>query len=137
MIDIENEVFTKVLDFVHEQEGFEQVEGDTVYTPTPPSLPFIELSEVSNSVNYETIDSGSLENSVIVSYEVNIYSNKTSGKKAEAKKLVGYVDEEMRRLGFVRQSKLPIPNLADATIYRVLLRYTAEVDKNKVIYTRR
>lgn len=137
MIDIENEVFTKVINHVRADSRFTSIEGDTVYNPTPPSFPYIELYESTNSVSYDGIDSSHIENRVYVSYEINVYSNKTSGKKAECKAVSSLVDEAMTRLGFTRESKAAIPNIADATIYRELLRYSAEVDKNKVIYTRR
>ena len=77
-----------------------------------------------------------MENHVSVLYEVNIYSNKKVGKKAECREIAALIDERMLALGFTRKMLQPIPNLDDATIYRMVGRYSAIVSKNKVIYRR-
>ena len=69
-------------------------------------------------------------------FELNVYSNKTKGKKAECKAIAALVDSELARLGFTRTMLNPIPNMDDATIYRMLGRYTAKVSKENVIYRR-
>jgi hypothetical protein len=69
-------------------------------------------------------------------YEVNVYSNKKSGKKSECKKIISIIDEEMSALGFTRIMLQPIPNMDDATKYRMTARYRAVVSKDKVIYRR-
>ena len=56
-------------------------------------------------------------------YEINIYSNKSSGKKAEAKAIANTLDEAMAEKGFTRSFREQIPNLKDATIYRIVIRY--------------
>ena len=46
------------------------------------------------------------------------------------------IDEQFALLGFTRSFLKPLPNLADATIYRITARYIATVDKNETIYRR-
>ena len=71
-----------------------------------------------------------------VTYEVNVYSNKTSGKKAECKALAAFIDERLLELNFTRTMLEPVPNQDEATIYRMLGRYRAVISKNKTIYRR-
>ena len=69
-------------------------------------------------------------------YEVNIYSNKTSGKKSECREIASLLDNEFATLGFSRTMLQPIPNMDDATIYRMTGRYTAVISKDKAIFRR-
>jgi hypothetical protein len=71
-----------------------------------------------------------------VTYEVNIYSNKSSGKKSECKAIATLIDNEFATLGFSRRMLQPIPNIDDATIYRMVGKYRAVVSKNNEIYRR-
>jgi hypothetical protein len=68
--------------------------------------------------------------------ELNVYSNKNKGKKAECKAIAALIDSELARLGFTRTMLNPIPNMDSATIYRMIGRYTAKVSKENVIYRR-
>ena len=77
-----------------------------------------------------------MENHSTLMYEVNVYSNKKTGKKTECKKIITLVDEAMSALGFTRIMLQPIPNMDDATIYRMTARYRAVVSKDKVIFRR-
>ena len=53
----------------------------------------------------------------------------------EAKELLQTVDEEFSKLNFTRILMNPVANLNDATIYRIVARYQAVVDKEYRIYT--
>ena len=89
-----------------------------------------------NSTRADTIDSGSGENHANVMYEVNVYSNKTSGKKSECKAIIALIDEEMLAMGFSRVSLTPVPNEYDSSIYRMVGRYRATVSSDMKIYRR-
>lgn len=134
MIDVESEIFNKVSTALKEKYPNTYVTGE--YLRTPPSFPCVSIEERDNSSLRSTQTSSSLENHVVLMYEVNVYSNKKSGKKAECRALISVVDEEFMRLGFNRRMLNPIPNLEDATIYRITARYQAVADKNHVIYRR-
>lgn len=133
MIDIENEVFTKVATALREQ--FPKITVESVTTYSPSKFPFVCIEEADNYSYLLTRDTGSNENHAIVVYEVNVYSNKANGKKAEAKAILAVVDYVMNGLGFTRLTKTPI-NLDDATKYRVFARYSAVVSTDKTIYRR-
>jgi len=134
MIDIENEVFNTVASVVRAAYPGIYMVGE--YVKTPPKFPCVSLVEMDNQSYQATEDSGSSENHASVMYEVNIYSNKSVGKKSECKAIAALIDERMLALGFARTMLQPIPNLDDATIYRMVGRYSAVISKNKSVYRR-
>ena len=134
MIDIENAVFNTVAARVREKYPNIYMTGE--YVKSPSSFPAASLVEMDNSVLEGTIDSGSNENHANVMYEVNVYSNKTTGKKSECKAIIALIDQEMLALGFVRSSLTPVPNMNDSTIYRMVGRYRAIVSSDLKIYRR-
>lgn len=134
MIDVENEVFNSVATDVRAKYPDIYMVGE--YVKTPPKFPCVSLVEMDNQSYQQTEDSGSVENHASLMYEVNIYSNKTVGKKSECKAIAALIDERMLALGFARTMLQPIPNLDDATIYRMVGRYSAVISKNKVLYRR-
>ena len=134
MIDYENEIFNAVATVVRARHPDIYMVGE--YVKTPPKFPFVSLVEMDNQSYQRTEDSGSSENHVSVMYEVNVYSNKTVGKKTECKAIATLIDEQMLALGFARTMLQPIPNLDDATIYRMVGRYSAIISKDKKIFRR-
>ena len=134
MIDIESAVFNAVVTKVREQFPNIYMMGE--YVKSPSSFPAVSLVEMDNAVRTDTIDSGSNENHANVMYEVNVYSNKTTGKKSECKAIIALIDQEMLALGFVRSTLTPVPNMNDSTIYRMVGRYRATVSPDNKIYRR-
>ena len=134
MIDIENDVFNRVVKRVREVYPDIFMTGE--YVKSPPSFPAASLVEMDNSTRVDTIDSGSYENHANVMYEVNVYSNKTTGKKSECRAIVALIDEEMLTMGFSRSTLTPVPNEDDSTIYRMVGRYRAAVSSDHKIHRR-
>jgi len=134
MIDVENCVFNDVATALRDKYAGIYIVGE--YVKTPPSFPCVSLIEMDNRIYSQTEDSGSIENHASLMYEVNIYSNKTVGKKSECKSIAAIIDKRMTALGFVRSMLQPVPNIDDATIYRIIGRYSAVVSKNKIFFTR-
>lgn len=134
MIDIEVAVFNRVATKV--REVFPGIFMAGEYVKSPPSFPAVSLLEMDNATRIETIDSGSNENHANVMYEVNVYSNKTTGKKSECKAIIALIDEEMLAMGFSRSTLTPVPNENDSTIYRMVGRYRATVSSKHEIYRR-
>ena len=134
MIDIESQVFSRVATKVREQ--FPNIFMTGEYVNSPSSFPAASLVEMDNSIREATIDSGSNENYVNVMYEVNVYSNKTTGKKSECKAIIALIDNEMTAMGFVRSTLTPVQNEYDSTIYRMVGRYRAAVSNNHQIFRR-
>ena len=134
MIDAENEIFDEVSEKVREKFPGIFMTGE--YVKSPPNFPCVSLVEIDNATFRKTQTTESQENHVALVYELNVYSNKTKGKKAECKAIVALVDELMMGLNFTRTMLEPVPNQDNATIYRMLGRYRAVVSKNKTIYRR-
>ena len=132
MIDIENTVFDRVVTKV--REVFPNIFMAGEYVKSPPSFPAVSLVETDNITRADTVDSGSNENHVNVMYEVNVYSNKTVGKKSECKEIMALIDNELLTMGFSRSTLTPVPNEDDSTIYRMVGRYRATVStKHEII----
>ena len=134
MINVESEIFTIVSKVVREKYPSVFISGE--YVRTPSKFPFVSLIEMSNTVYDRTQSSGGLENHASLMYEVNVYSNKKSGKKSECKAIASLIDNELATLGFSRTMLQPIPNMDDATIYRMTGRYTAVISKDKNVFRR-
>lgn len=134
MINIENEIFSSVAEKVRAEYPNIFMTGE--YVKSPSSFPAVSLVEMDNSVYPSTQTSTELENHASLMYELDVYSNKTKGKKSECKAIASLIDNEMARLGFSRTMLQPIPNMDDATIYRIKGRYKAVVSKENVIYRR-
>lgn len=134
MIDIEAQVFTRVSEDVRNEFPDSFLTGE--YVKSPSEFPAVSLVEMDNLPYERSQTTESVENHATVTYEVNVYSNLTKGKKAECKKIIAIVDKAMASMGFVRIMLNPVPNMDDATIYRMTARYRAVVSANHTIYRR-
>ena len=134
MINVENEIFNIIAKAVRNAYPKAYVVGE--YVKAPARFPCVSIVEMDNTAYDRTQTSGCLENHADISYEVNIYSNKTSGKKSECKAIASLIDNEFATLGMSRTMLQPIPNIDDATIYRMLGRYRGVVSKDKRVYRR-
>ena len=128
MIDAENAVFNTVSSALKMTYSGIYVTGE--YTPAPPRFPAVSLMESDNRVATKYSSSSTIERAVSTMYEANIYSNKVSGKKTEAKAIANALDEVMAGLGFTRTMRNQIPNFNDAKIYRIVCRYEGTIIPN-------
>ena len=134
MINVENEIFDIVAKAIRSEYSDAYVVGE--YVKAPARFPCVSIVEIDNAAYDRTQTSDSLENHADVTYEINIYSNKTKGKKSECKAIASLIDNEFATLGFSRTMLQPIVNGEDITIYRMVGRYRGVVSKDKVIYRR-
>ena len=70
-----------------------------------------------------------------MTFQAAAYSNLSSGRKRQCREIFSEIDAEMARQGFIRTSAQPI-SMADATVYRLVGRYTAIADRDGTIYGR-
>lgn len=91
------------------------------------------LTESDNRV-LERMRTTEIENAVQVMMEMHVYSNKTSGKKSEAKEIADLADGVLADMGFTRTFRSQIPNLNNASIFQLVCRYEAVIDKDLWIY---
>ncbi len=131
IIDIESDIFNDVANALRTAYPEVNVYGD--YSVTPSKFPCVFLTEIDNRI-LQRMRTNNIENAVQCTYEANVYSNKPSQKKTEAKAIANAIDVIFNELGFTRTFRQQIPNVNDATIYRIVCRYEAVIDKNLVIY---
>lgn len=131
MIDCENEVYTRIAKVLREKFPGIDVAGE--YVQAPSVFPHVSITQSDNSVigNKTT---GSAEMAQVM-FEINVYSNKTEGKKTECKAIMKVIDELLFKMNFKRLALTPVPNLEDATIYRLVARYRVATD-GKFFYRR-
>ena len=124
MIDHENQIFKIIYDAV-------QAYDNTIYVTkeksvAPPSFPAVLVEETDsyNPVGYSWISSYK-EVAARVVTTVEVYSNKPSGKRQEAKSILTVVDDALRNNGFRRTMKnyLDLTDNNNTSIIRLLARY--------------
>lgn len=131
MIDCENEVYTRIARVLRDKFPGINIAGE--YVNAPSSFPHVSITQSDNSVVSEQM-TGSAEMAHVM-FEINIYSNKADGRKTECKAIAKVIDDVMFRMNFKRMALTPIPNMEDATIYRIVARYRAMTD-GKYFYRR-
>ena len=131
MIDCENEVYTRIARVLRDKFPGINIAGE--YVNAPSSFPHVSITQSDNSVVSEQM-TGSAEMAQVM-FEINIYSNKADGRKTECKAIAKVIDDVMFRMNFKRMALTPIPNMEDATIYRIVDRYRTMTD-GKYFYRR-
>nr|DAE46526.1 MAG TPA: hypothetical protein [Caudoviricetes sp.] len=130
MIDIEKQIYTPIAKAAREKFPGLTVRG--VYVKSPPKLPLLTIVEQDNYTVKARMDSSDTERFATVLYEVNIYSNNSDEKKSNCREIMRFVDNLFYRMNFTRLSMTPVPNMNDATIYRLNVRYQAATDGEKM-----
>lgn len=130
MIDAEMEIYTAVASDL--REAFPGINVTGEYVRDVSRLPCVSIEERNNAVWRNSRDTVTNENHAAVMYEVNVYSNKLNGKKQECRAIMAVADEAFGRMGFSRTMLSSVPNLADATIYRLTARYQAIIGTDEI-----
>lgn len=134
MIDAENEIFNEIAEAI--QAEYPDCFVTSEYAPGVSSFPCVSLVEIDNASWEESMTQEGVDVHAAVTYELNVYSNKTVGKKTECREIASFVDGLLLGMNFTRTMLQPIPNVRDATIYRITGRYRALVDANLTLYRR-
>ena len=124
MIDPENEVYTKVAQALRSE--FPEINISGEYVNAPSSFPHVSFVLSDNTV-VKRYTSDSFEMSHVM-FEANVYSNKTSGKKTECKKIMKCIDDVMFSINFRRTAYTPVPNMENTSIYRLVARFEGRTD---------
>ena len=131
MIDVENLVVDTISKAL-KASAYSSTLVTSEYTDTPSSFPCVSVVEADNYTLSKTQDNDLKEHHIRVMYEVNVFSNKTSGKKTEAKKILDIVDTAFQNIKFTRTFKNSVPN-KDKTIARMVARYEAIIGEEQTI----
>lgn len=134
MIDFNNEVFHTVATATRNDHIGVTVIGE--YTRQPSKFPLVTLDETRNVMVEHLEDSSKEENFAGVTYRLQVFSNKQSGKRAEARAIFATADTEMRKMGFRRVTYTTTPEIYDSTIYSITATYEAVVSAAGRVYKR-
>lgn len=134
MIDIEYELYNEIYEAVMAE--FPDVNMTSEYVREPSKFPSVSFVEVDNTTMAPAWSTHEEEEYASILYEVNIYSNKSVGKKSECRKIFNLIDQIMVKKNFNRNMCQPVPNMLDSTVYRLLGRYSGVVSKDKALYRR-
>lgn len=144
MIDIEAKIFTIIYNAVMAYDDSIYVTSEAAIAP--PSFPAVYVEQIDNYTPPQYRVSSHEETYAAMTYDVQVYSNKASGKKAEAKSILTVIDNALRGAGLRRMTS----NYVDLTdnrnssvsnrnqsIIRLLGRYECLADAGGNIYARR
>lgn len=134
MIDFTNEIFTTVATAVRNAHPGTTVASE--YTRKPSQFPAVTVEEISNVMVDHLEDSSNEERFAGVTYRIQVFSNKQSGKRTEARTIFTTVDAELRRLGFRRVTYTTIPEIYESTIYNINATYEAVISAAGYVYKR-
>lgn len=134
MIDCMNEIYTRVATGVRAKHEGVAVSGE--YTRRPSQFPAVTLDEIENVTMEELVDSSDVEKFSGVTYRLQVFSNKTGGKKSEARAIFATADSVMLGLGFRRITYTTTPEIYESTIYSITATYEAIVGANGFVYKR-
>ena len=134
MIDFNNSIFTTVAASVRGKHSGVTVTGE--YARKPSKFPTVTLDEIQNVVVDRLEDSSNEEKFAGVTYRLQVFSNKQSGKKAEAREIFATADAEMRRMGFRRVTYTTTPEIYDSTVYEISSTYEGVIDTSGNVYKR-
>lgn len=134
MLNFMNEIFTAVATDVRKAHSGTTVTGE--YTRKPSKFPCVTLDEIENVTVDALEDSSHEEKFAALGYRLQVFSNKASGKKAEARAIFATADARLRSLGLRRKTYTSTPEIYDSTIYSITATYEAIVDANGTMYKR-
>lgn len=126
MNDIESQIYTPIATAL--RTAFPGINVSGEYVNAPSAFPHVSIVEQDNYTSEGHQDSSNTEKYSTLMYEVNVYSDKTAGKKSQCKSILALIDSMLYGMNFKRISRTPVPNMENATIYRLVARYRAETD---------
>ena len=130
MIDVESQIVNYIKDGLLDERPDCNIESTLPMVPT--KFPTVSIEETDNYSLTTTRDSATTEHDAVVTYDVNVFSNKAFGKKAEAKAILSIVDSLFAELEFTRLSCVPM-YANESSVYRLAARYRAVVSKDEEI----
>lgn len=144
MINIESKVFKIVYDAVQAYDPTIYVTSESAIAPTSFPCVYFEQIDFYNPMQFHT--SSHKELYAAFAYNVEVYSNKPSGKRLEVQTIFAVIDDALRAAG-LRRTTANYVDLTDnrnssvsnrnQSIIRLLGRYECLADEGGNIYSRR
>lgn len=125
MIDVESKVYTPLRNAL--VLAYPSIFVTSEPTATQAKFPAVSIVQQDNYMSINKLDSGNAEKYATVMFQVDVYSNKASGKKTQCKEIMGVIDTLMYGMNFTRLSLTPFP-MENEGYYRLTARYRAETD---------
>ena len=124
MIDVEKYVYTRIHDRV--REHYPKCKVTDIYPRVNSSFPCVYVEMSDNALNSE--DTTDEHEYSAPMFTIEIFSNLVNGAKGQTKAIAAIIDNIMSSINFERTNMTPVPNMGDATIYRLVLRYRGMTD---------
>ena len=125
MIDIEAKIYSPIRTALVTE--YQNIFVTSEPTATSAKFPAVSIVQEDNYMSVNKLDNSGRERFATIMFQVDVYSNKASGKKSQCKEIMNVVDEMLFALNFTRISLAPIPMENDG-YYRLSARYRAETD---------
>lgn len=131
MLDFSDEIYSWLTYSLREK--FPKIYTTKSETAAPPVFPAVSIVQ-KNNVTYQRTRDACLENHVSVMFQMDIYTNDKDNKERQAQEIRNAVSDLMVSKGFNRTMCEPTPNLADMSIYRITMRFTGIIGKDRFVY---
>ena len=125
MIDIEAKVYTPLRNAL--VASYPGIFVTSEPTAKEAKFPAVSIVQQDNYMSINKLDNSGAERFATVMFQIDVYSNKASGKKSQCKEIMNVIDTILFGLNFTRLSLTPIPMDGDG-YYRLTARYRAETD---------
>ena len=135
MFDIEREIFTAAATAVLTVSPSCRITNAFIYAPAEYPAASIVMSD--DGMTYKMRDSSKADNFRDITLTADVYTNKVDGKKTEAESIMQAIIDKLASLNFTMVSCKPNSNNNIASYYRLTATFTATVDKDGQIYTRK
>jgi len=133
MFEIEREIFTLAADAVLAVFSECNISNAVIYSPA--EFPCISIVMSDDGMTNGMHDSSKADNFRDITLTVDSYSNKNNGKKTESEAIMQIVIDTLTPLNFKLVSCRPNSN--NNSYYRITATFTATVDKDGNIFTRK
>ena len=125
MIDIENKIYSPIRTAL--VNAYDGIYVTSEPTATSAKFPAVSIVQEDSYMSVNKLDNSGTERFATVMFQVDVYSNKASGRKTQCKEIMNTIDTMLYALNFTRISLTPIP-MANDGYYRLTARYRAETD---------
>jgi hypothetical protein len=116
----ENEIFSAIATVLRSRFTGIFVTGE--YVSAPSAFPSVSIVRSDSYPNRGNVALDLSDEQQIYIFDVNVYSNLTTGKKTQCVNIMDSIASEFKKLGFTQRTRSPIPN-ADSKVYREFARF--------------
>lgn len=135
VFEIEQEIQTLIFNAVLTDYKNCVITNATIAAPS--KFPCLGVVLSDNGTTQSMRDSSGEDNYHDITIRVDVWSNKTNGKQAEAEGIMNIVRGVVLPLNFRQVSCRPTSDINNATVYRLTAEFTATVDADNNIYYRK